>query len=80
MKTIIKNFIISNYLPGEKPENLTDDTPLIRSGILDSLAVMTLILFCEKEFKVEFSATDTLPSNIDTINHLVKAIKRKQGR
>ena len=33
----VKHFILDNFLPGEDPANLTSDTELKESGILDSL-------------------------------------------
>ena len=42
LKDTLREFIVSNYLPGEALENLRDDTPLLSSGILDSLAALGL--------------------------------------
>ena len=35
VKETIRTYILSEYLPGESPANLMDDTPLRTSGILD---------------------------------------------
>ena len=37
IKGPIKDFIMNEFLPGEDPNELTDSTPLISGGILDSL-------------------------------------------
>ena len=37
-KQQIKDFIMAEFLPGESPDELTDTTPLISGGILDSIA------------------------------------------
>ncbi|TIX74809.1 MAG: acyl carrier protein, partial [Mesorhizobium sp.] len=40
-----KDFILKEFLPGERPENLTDSTELITDGILDSLATLKLVAY-----------------------------------
>jgi len=34
----VKDFILREFLPGENPAELTDATPLITGGVLDSIA------------------------------------------
>ena len=41
----VKGFILKEFLPGESPEQLTDSTPLITGGILDSIATLKLVAF-----------------------------------
>jgi aryl carrier-like protein len=43
----VKDFILAEFLPGEDPSQLTDATPLVTSGILDSIATMKLATFLE---------------------------------
>jgi hypothetical protein len=38
----LRDYILSRYLSGESPANLTDDIPLRTSGVLDSLATLNL--------------------------------------
>ena len=40
IKERVKTFILNEYLPGEDPAALTDTTPLMTTGILDSIAVL----------------------------------------
>lgn len=75
----VRQFIVSNYLPGESPANLHNDTPLVSSGILDSLAVMTVITFVETQFQVKLDVYDTSVENFDNIQHIAAAISRKQS-
>ncbi|MEZ4729010.1 MAG: hypothetical protein R3E79_17895 [Caldilineaceae bacterium] len=45
LKATIKSYILEEFLPGENPAELTDSTPLITGGILDSLATLKLVAF-----------------------------------
>src|SRR3546814_8635819 len=52
IKSTVKAFILEEFLPGERPEALTDDTPLVTEGVLDSLATLRLVSFLEKEYDI----------------------------
>ena len=75
----IRDFIISKYLPGESPENLPDDMPLRSSGVLDSLATLSLIAFIEERYQIEVQAHETDIDNFDRIQDIVAFIERKRA-
>jgi acyl carrier protein len=52
IKTTVKIFILDEFLPGEDPAALTDATPLMTTGILDSIAVLKVVTFLENQFHV----------------------------
>ena len=76
----IRQFILSRYLPGESAENLKDDTPLRSSGILDSLATLSLISFLEEEFHIEVEAHETDIDNFDRIGDIAAFVEQTQAR
>jgi acyl carrier protein len=80
VKETIRHFILTTYLPGESPANLRDDTPLRKSGILDSLATLGLVNFVEKEFGIELDAYETAVDNFDRIEDIAALVERKRGR
>ena len=80
LKDTIREFIVSQYLPGESLENLRDDTPLLSSGILDSLAALGLISFIEKRYGVELDVYDTSIEQFDRIEDIARAVDRKVQR
>ncbi|HMW57232.1 MAG: acyl carrier protein [Candidatus Accumulibacter phosphatis] len=78
LKQAIKNYIIQEFLPGENPENVTDNLPLISSGILDSIATLKLVLFIEERFGITLEAHETDKENMDTLAQMVATIEAKQ--
>ena len=80
MKDTIREFIVSNYLPGEALENLRDDTPLLSSGILDSLGALGLVSFIEQKYGVELDTHDTSIEQFDRIEDIARSIGRKVQR
>ena len=79
-KDTIRAFIVSQYLPGESLDNLRDDTPLLSSGILDSLAALGLVSFIEKQYGVELDVYDTSIEQFDRIEDIARAVGRKMQR
>jgi acyl carrier protein len=80
VKDRLRHFIVTTYLPGESPDNLHDDTPLLSSGVLDSLATLGLVSFVEKEFGIEMEAHETGADNFDRIESIAALVERKRGR
>jgi acyl carrier protein len=79
IKARLKSHILAEYLPGESPENLTSDTPLRTSGILDSIATVKLVAFIEDTFNVTIEAHETGIKDFDRIEDIASLIVRKQA-
>ena len=76
-KQKIKNFIMEQFLPGEDPNELTDDTPLISGGILDSIATLQLVMYLEETFRVSFEPHEVDKENLDTLGLMVRLLASK---
>jgi acyl carrier protein len=79
MREVVRAFILENFLPGEDPKNLTDDTELKESGILDSLSTLKLVTFLEEQFGVEFEADDLEAGNLASIENIERLVKSKMA-
>lgn len=77
LKQSIKQYILAEFLPGEKPENVTDDLPLISSGILDSIATLKLVLFLEEKCGITLEAHEADKENLDTLDMMVDTAAAK---
>jgi acyl carrier protein len=74
----IKSFILKEFLPGEDPAALTDTTPLMSTGILDSLATLKLITFLEQEFGVKIEAHEADEEHFETIDDIRELVESKR--
>jgi acyl carrier protein len=63
----LRSYILQTFLPGEDPVSLTDDTPLISAGIIDSIAVLDMVSFIEREFSIRLEQQDLGRDRLDTI-------------
>jgi len=83
VRATVKEFVLREFLPGEDPAELTEATPLITGGVLDSIATLKLVLFIEERFGITLEAHEVSPEHINTvadIARLVDAKKAKAGR
>lgn len=79
IKSKLKEYILSEFLPGESADNLGDDTPLRTSGVLDSLSTIKLVSFVEDTFGVEIAAHETGIQDFDRIEDIAALVARKKA-
>lgn len=79
-KARIKDFIMAEFLPGEDPAELTDETPLISGGILDSIATLKLVMFIEETWGVSFQPHEVDKENLDTLNRVLRLLMSKNAQ
>jgi acyl carrier protein len=79
VKETLRQYILTSFLPGESAANLQDTTPLRTSGVLDSLATLSLVSFVEKEFDVQLEAHETGIENFDTIDGIAALVAQKRA-
>ena len=75
----VREFILTRFLVGEDPENLLPSTPLITSGLLDSLQRLDLVYFLEERYDLTFKAHEVEPSRMDTIEGIARLVETKRS-
>jgi acyl carrier protein len=75
-----KAFILEEFLPGEDPAALDDTTPLISTGILDSIATVRLVAFLEERFGIEMEAHEMSADRLDTLPEITRTVTSKLKR
>ncbi len=68
----IRNTLVSESLP-----ELTADSNLIVDGILDSTALMQIVLWIEDEFDVAVDVEDMTPENFGTVRNMADYLRGK---
>lgn len=76
---------IAEYIRNElvnEPGNLTiePDTSLLEPHIIDSLSLLKLVLFLEKEFAITVGQDELLPQNFSTIESICAYLHNKTGK
>jgi acyl carrier protein len=78
LKGSIRDYILEEFLPGENPSALTDTTPLITGGILDSLATVKLVAHLEERYGVVVEAHEMTADYLDTVDSIANLVQSKQ--
>lgn len=73
IKIKIKNYINKNFYKGD----IKDKINLFDTGIINSFAMLELVMFCEKEFNVDISNLDFY-SEFNNINKISKYIYERK--
>ena len=75
---IVHAYILNEFLPGEDAEELTEDTPLITGGVLDSISTLKLVAFLEEEFGITIEAHEAGVEHLDTIDRISALVAEKR--
>lgn len=71
---------VQQHLAGKlRGKELLGNTPLISSGILDSISTMQMVVHVEKTFSVEFEAHEVDRDNFENIDTMASLISSKLG-
>lgn len=74
----VKEYILKEFLPGEDPNELTEATPLVTGGILDSLATLKLVAFLEERFGIAIKAHEADVEHLNTISDITALVLSKK--
>ena len=77
--TKLRNYILETYLFTTDEAALANDDSFLDKGIIDSTGILELVMFLEQEFGLTVDDEELLPENLDSIDHLVQFIERKQS-
>lgn len=78
IRQAVHAYILAQFLPGEDPDELTDQTPLITGGILDSIRTLKLVVFLEDRFGVPIEAHEAGIDNLDSVGQIARLIAGKK--
>jgi len=78
VKQTVKSYLLKEFLPGENPDELTDTTPLVTGGVLDSLATVKLVAFLEERYGIEFEPHEISSDYLDTLDTIADVVTTKK--
>jgi acyl carrier protein len=78
MKDMIRAYVIREYLEEGDDREVTNTTPLISGGIVDSFSMVSLKRFLEKKYSIQIPDADASPEAFDTVDSIAALVKRFQ--
>ena len=64
----------------EPLEEIDEHEDLLGTGIVDSLGMMRLVVFLEKEFQVKIAPEDMTVENFNTVHNISKYLSKKEDQ
>lgn len=76
IKKMIRDYIIKEYLEEGDDRDITDTTPLITGGIVDSFSMVSLKRFLEKKCNIQIPDAEASPESFDNVNSIAALVTR----
>lgn len=73
---VVRDYIIREYLEEGDEREITETTPLISGGIVDSFSMVSLRRFLEKRYSIRIPDGDATPDAFDTVQRIVALVQR----
>ena len=81
MESIVNDYISREIVQDPAVLPLSNDTSLLKGGILDSLSLLRLVVFLQDRFQLTVDETDLLPENFDSVDAICAYLRaREPGR
>jgi acyl carrier protein len=75
VKKILIDYVKKEYLDEDSDQEITEDTKLISSGIVDSFSMVSLKLFLEKKFQIKIPDEKATPDAFDSVNNIIAMLR-----
>ena len=76
--TAVRDYIIREYLQEGDDREISETTPLISGGIVDSFSMVSLLRFLEKKYSIHIPDEAATPEAFDTVQSIVALVRRFQ--
>ncbi len=72
----LKQYIAQNLIYSADGYHHADDASFMSEGIIDSLSVMHLVEYVEKDFGITVPLADVTPDNFDSVTRIAAYIRK----
>jgi acyl carrier protein len=73
IKKMVLDYVTREYIDDEDVI-VTNDTPLISSGYVDSFSMVSLLVFLENKFKIKIPPSKATPEAFDSVDKIVTLV------
>jgi acyl carrier protein len=72
----IRDYLVKNYLP-EKAGRLDEREPLFVDGVLDSIHLVSVVIFLQETFHIRIHPLEISPENFCSLQAMAAFVQRK---
>jgi len=74
----VRDYVVREYLQEGDNREISETTPLISGGIVDSFSMVSLLRFLEKKYSIHIPDDAATPDAFDTVQSIVALVRRFQ--
>jgi acyl carrier protein len=78
-ETIVKQFIVDEFAPDIDPDQLDPDHDLLEGGIIDSLALLTIVAWIEDRFGAPLDAGEIGEDDLRSVRAVCALVDRNRA-
>ena len=75
---VVRDYVVKEYLEEGDDREISETTPLITGGIVDSFSMVSLKRFLEKKYSIQIPDDDATPDAFDTVEKIAALVRRFQ--
>jgi len=75
-ETIIRDFVIQEVLYDKELRDLGAEDSLLESELLDSIAIMQIVAFCEQMFEISIPEEELQPEHFENVRAIGQLVER----
>ena len=79
IKVEVRKYVIENLMNDVSAVSLSDTTPLITGGLIDSIGMISLVRFIESRFGIVFAAREVDAQRLDTLEAIESLVAKKMA-
>ena len=76
IKKVILDYVVKEYLEEGDDRQITENTPLITGGIVDSFSMVSLKRFLERKYTIQIPDAEATPQAFDTVTRIADLVKK----
>ncbi|HUA36689.1 MAG TPA: phosphopantetheine-binding protein [Candidatus Binataceae bacterium] len=80
IENAVKDFLLLDLFASKIVGTIGTDDSLFELGLIDSMAVVKTVAFCEESFGVEIPDAELMPENFETVRSIVSMVLRQSPR
>jgi len=79
-ESTIRQFLVEDVFYDRDLRDLGPGDSLLERGLLDSLAILKTVTFCEEQFGVTIPDEEVLPDHFESVRAIASLVDRRRGK
>ena len=76
LRRVVREYVVKEYVEEGVDIDITDTTPLISGGIVDSFSMVSLKRFLEKKYAIKIPDAQATPDAFDSVTRIADLVAR----